>query len=464
MKRYFALLFIIFTLTINTTVSAKTFVDINTVPWQGAKSYIYEAVELGIMNGDNKTQKFRPRDNVTYCELVQTMYNVLKKTDYLCGRCDTEEMIEDWRDVLEFFNIPKWAYESVSYSLRHGFVTVADIPNFMEGKKQQYANRENTAVAFGKAVALAYDLDFNTSISYYDKNQIASTSAPYVGLLNDLGVMKGRSEHMFYPKQQINRAELAVLSCNAYNAMKKEQTIEIDEDDMIAWLFEQGLIEWLTPQVTTSDGWTVITAEGEATFFGDIDNKKTQTSNHNQNNRDYNDDNRQNNYNSSYDDDNRQNSYNNSYDDDNRQDSYNNRYDDERQDSYNNSYDDERQDNYNNSYDDDERQDNYNNRYDDDERQDSYNDRDDDDDNRQDSYNDRDDDDDNRQDSYNDRYDDDEKQDSYNDRYDDDEKQDSYNNRYDDDDNRQEDDDIQEDEPEEEFRQDETGDIYVVTK
>ena len=478
MKRYFALLFMIFTLTMNTSVFAKTFVDMNTVPWQGAQSYIYKAVELGIMNGDSKTQKFRPRDNVTYCELVQTMYNVLKKTDYLYTYLEPEEVIERWRTTLEYYNIPKWAYESVSYALEHFIVSIPDVAHFMKDTKQQYASRESTAVVFGKAMTVAYDVDVNASLPYYDSNQISHTSVPYVDLLKDLGVMKGRSEHMFYPKQQINRAELAVLSCNAYDALMDEQAF--DEDDMIAWMFEEGLIEWLTPQDDLSN-WTIITSEEEIPFEV-IGNEKNQTSSNyetekshfNQNNHDYDDD-RQNNYNDRYDDD-RQNNYNDRYDDD-RQNNYNDRYDDDRQNNYNDRYDDDRQNNYNDRYD-DNRQNNYNDRYDDDE--DDYNDRYDDD---EDDYNDRYDDD--RRDDYDDRYDDDE-QDDYNDRYDDDE--DDYNDRYDDDYNDRYDDDYNDryddeddyndkydddeddyndeydDEPEEEFRQDETGDIYVVTK
>ena len=443
MERYFALLFIIFTLTMNTSVFAKTFVDMNTVPWQGAQSYIYQVVELGIMNGDSKTQKFRPRDNVTYCELVQTMYNVLKKTDYLYTYIEPEEVIERWRTTLEYYNIPKWAYESVSYALEHFIVSIPDVARFMKDTKQQYASRESTAVVFGKALATVCDVDINVYLPYYDSNQMAITSLPYVGLLKDLGVMKGRSEHMFYPKQQINRAELAVLSCNAYDALMEEQTI--NEDDMIAWLFEQGLIEWLTPQDDLSN-WTVITSEEEDTFFENIDNERPQTSNRNQNheteksqfnrnNYDYYYDDRQDDYNDRYDNDDRQNDYNNEYYDD-RQDDYNDRYDDNRQDDYNDRYDDDRKDNYNDRYDNDDRKDNYNDRYNDD-RQDNYNDRYDDDD---------------EQDDYNNRYDDDE--DDYNDRYDDEE--DNYNDRYDDDE--------YDDEPEEKFRQDETGDIYVVTK
>ena len=487
MKRYFALLFIIFTLTMNTTVSAKTFVDMNTVPWQGAQSYIYQAVELGIMNGDSKTQKFRPRDNVTYCELVQTMYNVLKKTDYLYTYLEPEEVIERWRTTLEYYNIPKWAYESVSYALEHNIVSITDVSRFMKDTKQQHASRESTAVVFGKSMIAAYDVDINVYLPYYDSNQISNTSVPYVGLLKDLGVMKGRSEHMFYPKQQINRAELAVLSCNAYDALMEEQTI--NEDDMIAWLFEQGLIEWLTPQDDLSN-WTVITSEEEDTFFEDIDNERPQTSNRNQNheteksqfnrnNYDYCDDDRQDDYNDRYDnnrqddyndryDNNRRDDYNDRYDDD-KQDNYNNRYDDDGHDDYNDRYDDDRQDDYNDRYE-DNRQDDYNGRYDDN-RQDDYNDRYDD--NRQDDYNDRYDDDkqdnydnrydDDRQDDYNDRYEDN-RQDDYNDRYDDDDKQDDYNDRYDDDDKQDDYNDRYDDEPEEEFRQDETGDIYVVTK
>ena len=76
------------------------------------------------------------------------------------------------------------------------------------------------SVIFGKALAKVYSLASNPTVSYADKDKVATTSVPYLELLNRLNIMVGDSNNNFNPKVNINRAEMSVLVTKAYNTLK----------------------------------------------------------------------------------------------------------------------------------------------------------------------------------------------------------------------------------------------------
>ena len=90
-------------------MAAVEFSDSNDVPWEGAKTYISRAAELGLMVGQENsdgTSVFRAKDQVTYCETMQLAYNLLKE----CGiAVPSENVTEKWDRVLEGCKIPQWA-------------------------------------------------------------------------------------------------------------------------------------------------------------------------------------------------------------------------------------------------------------------------------------------------------------------------------------------------------------------
>ena len=201
--------------------AASKFADINDVPWSGAEQYINQAADLGLMAGYTENGKLlcKARNNVTYCEAVQLMYSIMTAND-TSQKVDSMT-VSRWMQTMQNANIPSWAYEAVAYGLENSILTTNDISIFVRNGKQGNARREDVGVIFGKALAKKYALTANPTLTYNDKDKVASTSVAYLELLNRLNLMVGDSSNNFNPKANINRAEMAVLSTKTYNKLKE---------------------------------------------------------------------------------------------------------------------------------------------------------------------------------------------------------------------------------------------------
>ena len=199
---------------------ASVFSDIDTAPWPGAAQYIDEAYELGIITGyiENDQRLCKPKNNVTYCEAVQLMYALMNSYS---GTSVNQSAVSKWQSTMAAENIPSWAYNAVAYALENSILSRNDISIFMASSTvQNNARREDIAVIFGKALSKVYSLASNPTLTYNDKAQIASTSVPYVELLNRLNIMVGDADNNFNPKVNMNRAELSVLVTKTYHTLK----------------------------------------------------------------------------------------------------------------------------------------------------------------------------------------------------------------------------------------------------
>lgn len=204
----------------STIAYGSVFADINDVPWSGAITYIDEAYSLGLMAGyvENNQRYCKPKNNVTYCEAVQLMYAIVSSHS---GTSVNSSVVTKWTSTMAANNIPSWAYNAVAYALENSILTQNDISIFISSSSNQnYAKREDVAVIFGKALAKVYSLASNPTVSYADKDKVATTSVPYLELLNRLNIMVGDSNNNFNPKVNINRAEMSVLVTKAYNTLK----------------------------------------------------------------------------------------------------------------------------------------------------------------------------------------------------------------------------------------------------
>ncbi len=242
MKRKAAILLAVCMLSANFSVSSygANFSDINNVPWSGAVTYINMVSDLGLMVGDidAKTGKsmFRAKDHVTYCETTQLAYALLKKSGKL--KQTNSDMVSRWTQVMQGYNIPAWAYESVAYALENNIISLTDTSRFVTKKNgvvtNNYASRESVAVIFGKFLSHLYDVDVNAVLSFHDKNSIAVTSVPYVDLLSRLNIMVGDTNYNFTPKAAINRAETAVLVSKTYDVLKNNTTTTPSSGNVIS--------------------------------------------------------------------------------------------------------------------------------------------------------------------------------------------------------------------------------------
>lgn len=205
---------------------AVTFTDINDVPWAGAQTYINNAANAGLMNGEtnNKGQLvFRARSNVTYCEAVQLAYNLLKKNNNVVV---SSTVVSKWITTMVTYNIPNWAYDAVAYALENNIISTSDITKFMKSNgTSNYATRQDVAVVFGKVLAKDNMLNNYATLSFSDANQISIAAIPYIELLTRLNILVGDSNNRFNPNNNINRSEMAVITYNTYNHMQQTQAL-----------------------------------------------------------------------------------------------------------------------------------------------------------------------------------------------------------------------------------------------
>ncbi|GFI62188.1 hypothetical protein IMSAG049_01361 [Clostridiales bacterium] len=203
-----------------TVAYGSVFSDINDVPWPGAAQYLEEAANLGLMAGYNENgQRYcKPKNNVTYCEAVQLMYAIMSS---YTGTTISASIVDKWTSIMASKNIPSWAYNAVAYGLENSILSQNDISIFMSSaSSQNYARREDVAVIFGKALSKVYSVSSSPSISYADKSKVATTSVPYLELLNRLNIMVGDSSNNFNPKVNINRSEMSVLVSKTNSTLK----------------------------------------------------------------------------------------------------------------------------------------------------------------------------------------------------------------------------------------------------
>jgi hypothetical protein len=202
----------------NVPVMAANFSDINNVPWDGAKTYINDVADKGIMVGsvENGKQVFKARDNLTYSEAAQICYTILKSTNKLDSSSD---YVKKWEAVMAGYNIPAWAYTSVSYCLEKSIVSISDLALFMNGSKNNYATRENVSKFMGKAFSnLGYKGDAS-KVSLKDLSSVTAEALPYVETIAGLGIIVGDENQNFNPKKLITRAEMAVVCSKSYNTL-----------------------------------------------------------------------------------------------------------------------------------------------------------------------------------------------------------------------------------------------------
>lgn len=201
------------------SVYGATFRDIDDVPWSGAGTVINSVADLGLLSG-YEDGTFRAKNNVTYCEAAQMLYTTLMKT----GTAQPLQAVDSYRytSFLNTYRIPKWAHIAISYCLEKGILTTADIMEFVVDGKSIPATREDVAKMFGRALAVRYDVDWQSpaaAAEFADYWQIAVDAMPMVDLLKRLGIVSGNNSNSFRPKEPINRAEMAVILNKTYEVL-----------------------------------------------------------------------------------------------------------------------------------------------------------------------------------------------------------------------------------------------------
>ncbi len=200
------------------TAYAANFKDIDDVPWSGAAAVINSVADLGLLSG-YEDSTFRARNNVTYCEAMQMVYTTLIKT----GAATPLSAVEAYSYVpmMNAYKIPGWAQTAVAYGLNKSIISSTDIAKFMTNGTSNAATREDVAKLFGNALAVRYDVDgkSQSAAEFSDYWRISTDAMPLVDLLKRLGIVSGDNYNCFNPKNNINRAEMAVMLNNTYEVL-----------------------------------------------------------------------------------------------------------------------------------------------------------------------------------------------------------------------------------------------------
>ena len=195
-------------------MAALSFSDINDAPWEGAKPIIQQVADAGIMVGDYNSagqRVFRPKDNLSYTEGVQLAYSLLRRNNALKSG---DNLSRKWEAVMTGYNIPSWAYESVSYCLENKIVNMDELSKFYKGNTAVSAPREDVCLFFGRALGTLMSVPSSISYDFKDAANISQNAGVYVQLLVDNKVVVGDDNHNFNPKNNMNRSELAVVVSN----------------------------------------------------------------------------------------------------------------------------------------------------------------------------------------------------------------------------------------------------------
>lgn len=208
-KLSFVLTVFLILLVLSVLAFAADFYDIDNVPWEGAKDYINAVSDYGLMVGDTDAygrKVFRAKDPVTCSETAQLIYTVLKSANI--GTISASSVL-NWADTLDTYSIPEWARPAVSYCLDNGIIAPSELSGFMSGGKQVPAKRETVALFFGRS--LSYLVSSFPELTFKDLNDISQGAIPSVKALYALNIMIGDDNNNFNPKNNINRAEMAVV-------------------------------------------------------------------------------------------------------------------------------------------------------------------------------------------------------------------------------------------------------------
>ncbi|MCD8036725.1 MAG: S-layer homology domain-containing protein [Clostridiales bacterium] len=223
MKKFRFTAFTVALCTAASTVSyGAVFSDVgSSLSW--AESYISSVYESGLMVGDYNSsgqRVFRGTENMTYSEAAQLIYSIVVQSGFSTDITDTG--VSKYAMEMSNAGIADWAQKAVAFCMEKGILTSYDLLKFTSGSSDAKITREDMAVYFGKALALSYSVSTGTSLSFNDTYDISSSAKPYVELLNKLGIVSGDDNNNFNPKNNITRAEVAVLASKTFSLMKTQ--------------------------------------------------------------------------------------------------------------------------------------------------------------------------------------------------------------------------------------------------
>ena len=176
--------------------SKDTFLDVKDTDWY------YEAVEYvynnELFSGTDKG--FEPNLSMTRAMLVTVLCRLDKAND--------EEINNPFKDVDD----SKWYAKSVKWALKNNIVSGVSDNMFAPDLNITREDAMLILYRFAKnKQKVANSKNENTALLYYDYDKISNYALEAVNYAIDMGIITGRGENTIAPKENITRAEVALI-------------------------------------------------------------------------------------------------------------------------------------------------------------------------------------------------------------------------------------------------------------
>ena len=170
------------------------------MPWSDiighwAESFIRQAIDTGVIKG-YEDGTFRPERNITRAEFAALLVRALN-----LPVPDHAELAFKDKD-----KIPEWAHSYIAAAVDAKLILGYEDDTFRADKQ---INREEICAVMVRAFGIALESDVEHSFA--DDDQMSEWARPYIAAAANAGLMNGRGDNRFAPKQLATRAEAAVV-------------------------------------------------------------------------------------------------------------------------------------------------------------------------------------------------------------------------------------------------------------
>ena len=205
------------------------FADVPASDWSWAIPAINRMAEKGIINGYDHAATglriYEPAGPVTRVQVMVLLYESMRAAGALSPN---DQYTSKYLTMMNTAAIPQWAHTHVAYALEKNLLSLEEMGGMMDRSGREpvsrAASREEVAVMFGRALAQKHSLSTSARLSFLDAELISTSAIPYVDLLVRLGIIRGDDTNRFNPRANVRRAEMAIITNNAFNEFAKSDT------------------------------------------------------------------------------------------------------------------------------------------------------------------------------------------------------------------------------------------------
>ena len=198
----------------------EVFTDVGAVEW--AKNAITELNKKGIISGYDG--KFFPNDLITRAEVSKILCNVfeLKNID---GKSIT------FTDVDE----NAWYADCVTIMFQNGLLSGESAEKCMP---ERNITREEFAALVGRSLSVngfsfTDNSDNTDKKTFADENKTSDFAKPYIEILSSAGIINGYGDNTFRPKENLSRAEAAVMIHRLVSYTDRQNNPDKTEDNSL---------------------------------------------------------------------------------------------------------------------------------------------------------------------------------------------------------------------------------------